>query len=83
MDEWAIVTVLIALTGLFMTVAKPILGLNSTITRLSENVERLESRLTEFSENNTDSHRRLWAQCDGHAKRLEAHETRIAVLEQR
>lgn len=82
MDEWTVVTVFIALTGLFMTVAKPIFGLNTTITRLSENVERLESRLTELSENNTDSHRRLWDRCDEHSQRLEDHETRLTVLEQ-
>ena len=43
MNEWTVVTVMIAVVGLFVTVAKPIIGLNSNITRLSENVERLEA----------------------------------------
>lgn len=53
MDEWTVVTALVVLLGLFMTVAKPIVGLNSTIARLSENVERLEGKLTELSDRNS------------------------------
>lgn len=83
MDEWTVVTVLVALLGLFMTVAKPILGLNSNITRLSENMERLETRLTELNEHNTDGHRRLWDRCDEQSQRIEDHETRLTVLEQK
>lgn len=83
MNEWTVVTVMIAVVGLFVTVAKPIIGLNSNITRLSENVERLEMRLTEFSTHNSDSHRRLWERGDEQAQRIEDHETRISVLEQK
>ena len=82
MNEWTVITVLIALIGLFVTVAKPIVGLNGTITRLSENVERLEAQLTELSAHNADAHRRLWERGDAQARRLEDHETRISVLEQ-
>jgi len=73
-NEWTVVTVVIALVGLFVTVAKPIVGLTNNITRLSEIVERLEARLTELSGENSDAHRRMW-------ERVEDHETRISVLE--
>ena len=52
MSEWTVVTVLVALLGLFATVAKPIVSLNATIARLGETVERLDARLTELTEHN-------------------------------
>lgn len=83
MTEWTVVTVLVALVGLFVTVARPILNLNNTITRLSENVERLEAQLTELSAHNADAHRRLWERADAQSRRLEDHETRLTVLERK
>lgn len=83
MNEWTVVTVLIAIVGLFVTVAKPIVGLNNNITRLSENVERLEGKLAELGERNSDTHRRLWDRGDEQAQRIEDHETRISVLERK
>ncbi|MCI6646500.1 MAG: hypothetical protein MSH16_02510 [Oscillospiraceae bacterium] len=82
MSEWTVVTVLVALLGLFATVAKPIVSLNATIARLGETVERLDAKLTELTEHNADSHRRLWEECDRHGQRIEDHETRLTVLEQ-
>lgn len=83
MNEWTVVTALVVLIGLFVTVAKPIVGLNSTITRLSENVERLDAKLTDFSAHNAESHRRLWEESDRQGGRIENHETRLTVLEQK
>ena len=83
MNEWTVVTVLIALLGLFATVAKPIVNLNATITRLSENVERLDARITEMNDRNADSHRRLWEESSRQDRRIEDHETRLTVLEQK
>ena len=81
MSEWTVVTVLVALLGLFATVAKPIVSLNATIARLSETVERLDGRLTEMNQRNADGHRRLWEECERHSVRIEDHETRLTVLE--
>ena len=81
-DEWTVVTVLVGLAGLFATVAKPIVGLNSTIARLSQNVERLEGMLKELNGRNADGHRRLGEESERQARRLEDHETRLAILEQ-
>ena len=44
--------------------------------------ERLDAKLTELTEHNADSHRRLWEECDRHGQRIEDHETRLTVLEQ-
>ena len=63
--------------------AVAIVGLNSTIARLSENVERLEGKLTELSDRNSDGHRRLWEESSRQNQRIEDHETRLTVLEQK
>ena len=39
--EWTVVTVIIALVGLFMTVGKPIITLNGSITHLQDAIDEL------------------------------------------
>ena len=39
--EWTVVTVIIALVGLFMTVGKPIIALNGSITHLQDAIDEL------------------------------------------
>ena len=41
MTEWGVVAVIIALVGLFITVGKPIINLNSNIVALNQKVEQL------------------------------------------
>ena len=45
MNEWGVVTVIIALVGLFATVSKPIIKLNKTITELSTDLKQVMTRL--------------------------------------
>lgn len=68
--EWQIVTVLIALVGFGITVIKPILQLNSSIVRLTDAVENLQVI-------QNDNKQDLKEQAD----KLEDHEHRITVLE--
>lgn len=68
--EWTIVTVIIALVGLFLAVGKPILGLNSSVTKLQLSVDKLESYQKTQDE-----------QIKLHNTKLEDHEHRITVLE--
>ena len=42
MSEWGVVGVLIAVVGLFFTVGKPVITLNTSITKLTVTVDRLQ-----------------------------------------
>lgn len=88
MNEWSVVTVLIALVGLFITVGKPILTLNSNVVKLNINVEQnnkeLEKHDKAFEQQKKDakeSHQRLWDKNEEQDKQLADHETRLGVLE--
>ena len=81
MTEWSIVTVIIALVGLIVTVAKPLMQGNSTMVHLSEQMQSLTDKLSDFSERNTKSHERIWKKNEEQDATLEDHEHRITVLE--
>lgn len=86
--EWIVVTVIIALAGLFMTVGKPIINLNKNITTLNVNVKHFGEKLAEHDvmlkdqqEHAHESHKRLWEKNDEQDEKLNDHETRIKILE--
>lgn len=70
--EWTVVTVIIALAGLFMTVGKPIITLNSSITRLQDAILELREDI-----------KVLTGRTDSQEERLQDHETRISILEEK
>lgn len=70
--EWTIVTVIIALVGLFMTVGKPVITLNSSITRLQDAIDELREDIKVLT-NRTDNQE----------EKLQNHETRISILEEK
>lgn len=70
--EWTVVTVIIALVGLFMTVGKPIITLNSSITHLQDAIDELREDI-----------KVLTGRTDNQEERLQDHETRISILEER
>lgn len=70
--EWTIVTVIIALVGLFMTVGKPVINLNSSITRLQDAINELREDI-----------KVLTSRTDNQEERLQNHETRISILEEK
>lgn len=89
MNEWTVVSVIIALVGLFFTVGKPIVTLNNTITLLradiqqcSKEIEEQKKELQEQRKDAKDSHRRIWEHNDEQDGVLQDHETRIRLLEQ-
>ena len=69
--EWTVVTVIIALVGLFMTVGKPIITLNSSITHLQDAIDELREDI-----------KVLTGRTDNQEERLQDHETRISILEE-
>lgn len=70
--EWIVVTVIIALVGLFMTVGKPIVTLDSSITRLQDAIDELREDI-----------KVLTSRTDNQEERLQDHETRISILEEK
>lgn len=88
--EWIVVTVIIALVGLFMTVGKPIIKLNSNIVTLNVNIEHYRKELAEQKQALKDqkvsaheSHKKLWVHNNEQDKQLSDHEARITILEQK
>lgn len=70
--EWTVVTVIIALGGLFMTVGKPIITLNGSITHLQDAIDDLREDI-----------KVLTGRTDNQEERLQDHETRISILEEK
>lgn len=88
--EWGVVTVLIALVGLFLTVGTPILKLNANIVKLNctmeaiqEKTDRNEKELKEQKLHDHDAHQRLWEHNEEQDKKLSEHERRIGYLEKK
>ena len=70
--EWTVVTVIIALVGLFMTVGKPIITLNGSITHLQDAIDDLREDI-----------KVLTGRTDSQEEKLQDHETRISILEEK
>ena len=70
--EWTVVTVIIALVGLFMTVGKPIITLNGSITHLQDAIDELRENI-----------KVLTGRTDNQEEKLQDHETRISILEEK
>lgn len=90
MNEWTVVTVFAALVGLFFTVGKPIINLNKTMTTLNVNVEHNSNELAELKtdfksqrESAHESHQRLWEHNSKQDDKIQNHEFRIGLLEQK
>lgn len=81
MTEWGVVGVIIAVVGLFFTVGKPVINLNTSITKLTVTVDRLQkdyddlkkqahSEVNDLAVKNSDSHRRIHDKLDDHEQRI-------------
>lgn len=70
--EWTVVTVIIALVGLFMTIGKPIITLNGSITHLQDAIDELREGI-----------KVLTGRTDSQEEKLQDHETRISILEEK
>ena len=81
MSEWTVVSVIIALVGLFFTIGKPIINLNTSITALNENVKHQNERLDKFEKNSGKEHDELWDHEEQQDKILAAHEMRLHDLD--
>lgn len=68
--EWTVVTVLIAIVGLFITVGKTVITLNNSITHLQDAIDDLREDI-----------KVLTGRTDNQEQRIQDHETRISILE--
>ena len=85
---WTVVLALVTLIGLFLTVGKPILKLNSTLTVLTSRMDTIEKdakaqedALKEQKLHAHESHKRLWDHNGKQDEQLRDHERRLDVLE--
>lgn len=62
--SWIAILALGTIIGLFFTVGKPIINLNSTITELITRLKRMEHDLDEFKVHNHDAHKKLHDRID-------------------
>lgn len=83
MNEWTVVTVIVALVGLFMAVGAPIIKQTQTMTKLDATMETLSEKLTQLEEKNSDAHKRIWDHNNDQDKQINNHEIRIVKLEDR
>ena len=81
MDEWTVVTALVVLLGLIVTVAKPLISLNSTIISLTDAVKVLEKNLDAIAGKNSEQHARFWAHEAEQDEMLREHEFRLRNIE--
>lgn len=81
MTEWAVFGVIAAIAGLFVTVGKPIIDLNRTLTRLETKMGEMETKYDNLENHGTEARRRLWAKNEEQDKALQDHECRITALE--
>ncbi len=82
MERWDIVTVLVALVGMFATILAPIVKLIRAITRLTTAVENIDARVIDLTSNNRTGHEQIWMHAREQDRQLCEHETRIRVLEE-
>lgn len=83
MSEWEVVGILITLLGLIITVVSPLLKLNSTIVKLTSQMEYLLDELTEFKQSYKERLVELDHTDETLLGRLDDHEHRLIVLENR
>lgn len=81
MGEWTVVTVIVTLVGLGAAVIRPLISLNSVITRLTEVVNALEENYSSLSRKNNEAHARLWDKIDEQEDTLNVHEVRLTLIE--
>ena len=81
MSEWGVFLVVSALLAFTVSVATPVIKLNSSITRLNVTIENIIKEQGELKEGNSESHRRIWSQLDGHSHQITELDKRTTKLE--
>lgn len=83
MTEWGVVGVIIAMVGLIISVATPMIKLNSTLTKLITQMDNFSNGLAAFQVRYKEQLASQKEINETHQKELDNHEHRITVLEER
>ena len=78
-----IVVSLGTILGVGITVVKPILEVVKSITELNESIKSLTEKFNAFEVNNNNAHKRIWDHNDEQDEKLQDHEIRIKLIEDR
>lgn len=78
---WEIALGIFALIGGIISIAKPVIDLNNSITALTVKVNDFTERLEEQIDKSSEGRKRLWDHNGLQDKMLKDHETRIHDLE--
>lgn len=81
MSEWTVVTALIAVVGLFLTVGKPIINLNTSIVTLNEEMKQQRERLNKMESGSVEEHQLIWDHEEQQDKELAEHRIRLHDLD--
>lgn len=79
--EWTVVTVIVALAGLIISVATPLVKNTKAMTELTVGIKVLNEQIKHLEEYNMDEHKDLQDQLDKHDEKITDHETRLTVIE--
>ena len=69
--------------GVGVTVVKPILEVVKTMTELNESIKNLTDKFNMFEVANSEAHKRLWGHNDEQDEKIQDHEKRISLIENR
>lgn len=83
MDEWGMVLALVVLVSLIATIVKPMISLTKSITELTSAMKDMKADIEGMTVKNTESHRRLWVKNEEQDDRLDDHEIRIRLVEEK
>ena len=78
--NWQVVLALVVILGLIVTVVKPILKLNTTLTTLDLTIKSLQEQLKSFRGNNDKDHDEIFERLDEHEDTLIEHDKAITEL---
>lgn len=78
---WLVVTALVTLIGLFFTVGKPIIKLNSILTELNIRMETVEEDINSMISKNHDAHSHIHKRIDDVSKDVSCIEKKVERLE--
>lgn len=83
MTEWEVFGVITALAAFGVSIVTPIIKLNTSIVRLIDRLNRLDEGVDELTEKNQKSHGRMWDHMEEQDRKLNDHEMRITILEEK
>ena len=79
--EWTVVGVLVVLIGLIVSIVRPLLKWNTSLTENTMAIKGLTDSIKGNEQINAEEHIALRCVCDKQGEKLNEHDTRITVLE--